>query len=148
VSAEAAQPLTTTGRLTVSKTKRFIRSTEEAKAAPVGTIVLLSGESNEGRRIASQKHSDGWYISSGSDADKSIRGEVLVWGEVKAGRQVGDVNDAPAPATAETAEVVAYRDRIVQNLTAHATHLGYQHADEEHINGVLDAAQRVEEGLV
>jgi hypothetical protein len=140
-----------TERLIVSKTKRFIRSTEEAKAAPVGTIVLLSSESADGRRIASQKHDDGWYISSaweGSGHDRHVRGEVLVWGEVKAGRQVTDTDDAPAPATEETAEVVAYRDRLVQNLGAHATLLHYQDADEEHIAGVRDAATRIEEGLV
>jgi hypothetical protein len=67
----------------MSSTKRFIRTTEEAKTAPVGTIVLLNNEAVEGRRVATQKHATGWHISSGwelSDEDKHIRGEVLVWG--------------------------------------------------------------------
>lgn len=135
----------------MSKTKRFIRSTEEAKAAPVGTIVLLNNESVEGRRVATQKHSTGWHISSGwegSDSDKNIRGEVLLWGEVKTGRAITDTNDAPAPATEDTEEVIAYRDRVVQNLQAHAVNLGYQNADDEHIAGVRDAATRIDEGLV
>ncbi len=135
----------------MSKTKRFIRSTEEAKAAPVGTIVLLSGESADGRRIASQKHDDGWYISSaweGSGHDRHVRGEVLVWGEVKVGRRLADADDTPEPTNQETSEVIAYRDRVVQNLNAHADLLGYQDADEEHIAGVRDAATRIAEGLV
>lgn len=80
-----------------------IENENEAEAAGVGTIVLLddNGGSLEFRRVAVQKHDDGWFLATGWELaieNSEVKGDVLVDGEIRYNSYLDFMNEEDAAA--------------------------------------------------